>query len=243
MPVPAFGQAVRATRRGRAHVPSSLAVVLVVSASSLALVLLHRIMDAHFEQQTAVARVEKARLLERLRAAERPPAAAVAPVVVPTVSCPADMVPVSGGRSCIAAYEYPGLALRPRVGVTLDEARALCAERQQRLCRRDEWEKACGGAHASGYPYGPDPRRDQCNTAVGGSRARLARGGSFGRCRTEGGAFDMTGNAAERVEEGLILGGDAGTDAVQARCDLAWPMPDQRRSALVGFRCCSDVGP
>jgi serine/threonine protein kinase len=243
VPVPPLGAAVRAVTRRRADVPSSLAVALVVMASSLALLLLHRIIDAHFAQKAAIARVEKARLLERLRAAERPAAAAPVVAPVPPVTCGPDMLPVPGGKSCIAAYEYPGPRARPRVGVTLDEARALCAQRQQRLCRQEEWVRACGGGAGLPFPYGSVPRLDTCNTATEDAPGGLvARAGQFRGCRTSAGAFDMTGNAAERVEEGLILGGDAGTRPEKARCDVAWPMPPQRRSPLVGFRCCSDVG-
>jgi len=187
--------------------------------------------------------VEKARLLERLRAADRPPPApVVAPVAAAQVAaCPDDMRPVPGGPSCIAAYEYPGSKARPRVSVTLDEARALCAERGQRLCRQEEWQRACGGSDGATYAYGAVAQRDTCNTTTGEAPVRLARGGSFRGCRTADGVFDMNGNAAEWVEEGRILGGDAGTRPVQAQCGTAWPMPAGRRHPLVGFRCCGDA--
>src|SRR5206468_3789115 len=122
-------------------------IVLLAGAAALAAVVLHRLVDAHFEEQAAAARVEKARLLARLRAEARATDPPTAPPPVPA-GCAADLRPVPGARSCIAAHEYPAAGQLPRVGVTLDEARALCGERGQRLCRRQEWEQACRGPAA-----------------------------------------------------------------------------------------------
>jgi serine/threonine-protein kinase len=144
-----------------------------------------------------------------------------------------------GASSCISAYEYPSARTVPRVGVTLSQARALCAERGQRLCRKTEWEDACRGEQGVGYPYGAAAVRNNCNT-VGRGRS-LAPSGSFHRCRTPTGIYDLVGNAAEWVEEGAIKGGDVRTGVAEARCGLTRTVPSAFRSPTVGFRCCADL--
>lgn len=146
---------------------------------------------------------------------------------------------VGGPTFCISAYEYPSAKLPPRVGVTLAQARALCAERGQRLCRQQEWESACKGDGGFAYPYGTTAVDDHCNTRRRGGA--LARTGSFRRCRTPTGVYDLAGNAAEWVDEGVIKGGDLRTTAAEARCGLSRTVPSTFRGPTVGFRCCADL--
>jgi serine/threonine protein kinase len=168
------------------------------------------------------------------------PAAAAGPVPRPPPVCgPGARRTPGGPSSCISAYEYPSARTVPRVGVTLSQARALCVERGQRLCRKTEWEDACRGEQGGGYPYGPAAVRNVCNT-VGRGRI-LAPSGSFHRCRTPTGIYDLVGNAAEWVEEGAIKGGDVRTGVAEARCGLTRTVPSAFRSPTVGFRCCADL--
>jgi hypothetical protein len=231
---------VAAALRPAVRVPAWAIVTLFAGAASLAGVIVHRLIDAHFQEQAAAARVEKARLLARLRAAAPPPRPA--PVAAPPPpACVGELRPLPGLTSCIAAHEYPGARALPRVDVTLAEARSLCAERGQRLCRREEWQRACTGDGARLYPYGPAAQRDRCNARTAGARRRpLARSGSFGRCRTPEGVFDMVGNAGEWVEEGLVMGGDAASSAVRSRCTTAHAAAPAGRGPLLGFRCCGN---
>jgi hypothetical protein len=165
---------------------------------------------------------------------------AAPPVAKPPPICgPGVKRAVGGPPSCISAYEYPSAKVVPRVGVTLSQARALCAERGQRLCRKKEWEDACRGEQGLGYPYGAVAIRNQCNT-VGRGRT-LAPTGSFRRCRTSTGVYDLVGNAGEWVEEGAIKGGDVRTAVAEARCGLTRTVPPAFRSPTVGFRCCADL--
>jgi hypothetical protein len=232
----------------RARVPVWLALVVVIGGASLVLALVHNVIDARLAEEVAAARVEKARVLARLRqetAAPPPPHAAPAappPAASAPGSCPTGMHPVAGAApACIAAYEYPGRAVQPRVAVTLAEARALCAEAGARLCRQAEWIAACEGKEARAFPYGARALRAQCNTAETGDALHgLERGGRFPSCRTPGGVFDLVGNAGEWVEEGVVMGGDAHTRTIHARCRSAAPADPNRRSPLVGLRCCSD---
>ncbi|HET6284748.1 MAG TPA: protein kinase [Polyangia bacterium] len=165
---------------------------------------------------------------------------AVEPVAKPPPICGPGVKRSAGGpSSCISAYEYPSARVVPRVGVTLSQARALCAERGQRLCRKKEWEDACRGEQGLGFPYGAVAIRNQCNT-VGRGRA-LAPTGSFRRCRTPTGIYDLVGNAGEWVEEGAIKGGDVRTAVAEARCGLTRTVPPTFHSPTVGFRCCADL--
>jgi hypothetical protein len=235
-------------RRPRWVVPNSLVITLVAATAALALGLLHRIIDAHFEEQTAIARVENARVRARLRAATAAAtptavAAAAPAAAVARPRCSVELREVPGTRSCIAAFEYPGARAVPRVGVTLDQARTLCGQRGQRLCRRDEWQAACSGAAGSAFPYGRVALKDHCNTAGADEDPGLMPSGSYRLCRTPAGVYDMTGNAAEWVDDGMVMGGDLHTRPVQARCGVLRPSGRARRGTLVGFRCCADAGP
>jgi hypothetical protein len=225
-----------------------LVLVLVLATTSLALGILHRTIDAHFEEQVAVARVEKARVLARLRA-ETARAMAAAMNFAPPATAPSQpgrcgggLRPVPGGSSCIAAYEYPAAHVRPRVGVTVEEARALCAQRGERLCRQEEWEHACRGEAGQPYPYGPRALRGRCNTTPRSETTHaLGRAGQFPACRTAAGVYDLAGNAGEWVDEGVVMGGDAHVRPGRARCGAARALAPGLRSPLVGFRCCLDA--
>ncbi len=180
-----------------------------------------------------------------------PPAARTPPPAPPPEvdGCPADMVAV--GRFCIDRYEAPNekgevpFALR-----TAYDGEAWCAARGKRLCREDEWLRACAGPHGRTYPYGNDYRGGTCNDDhpwLGVSWKKLARwpddaalgeatrlfqadmSGARAGCVTEEGAFDMTGNVAEWVRK-TSAGGRPGYEHALKGCYWAGCFKDPRAS-------------
>lgn len=182
---------------------------------------------------------------------------------------PAPMVEVSARPglwidAVEAAVDGQGRALS-RYGqqpwpVDLGQARSACAAAGKRLCTREEWVSACQGAipldeDGSGdafddlhegriWPYGDRERQGWCGRLL--SRGDLpGRTGSSPACRTPEGAFDLSGNMAEWVEEGVLLGGGdlsqgiaagrAGCAEVRSVAGTGW------RAASTGFRCCADT--
>ncbi len=162
-----------------------------------------------------------------------------APVAVDAAlarGCTDAMRPI--GAACIDPHEAPGAGRLPDTGVRLDEAAAACAARQLRLCTAVEWRAACAGAGGAAWPYGAGREAGACNLA--GARAAIARAGSFPRCVSAAGAHDMSGNVAEWVADGSILGGSS-MDGGDGRCDApARAVAPGASAADVGFRCCGD---
>ena len=153
--------------------------------------------------------------------------------------CPSGMVRVAvgGDHVCIDAYQHPGRGRMPDVNVSWFDANRLCGQQDKRLCSIDEWQAACG----SGYPYGAAFDPDRCNTAdADGFDRSLAETGSFPQCRSPSGAYDMSGNVHEWVEEQRVVGGafDSGEDT--ATCHYSSAMSPGTDRPNVGFRCCKD---
>lgn len=157
----------------------------------------------------------------------------------PATDCPSAMVRVrvGGEYACVDAYQYPGRGRMPQVNVSWFDARRLCGQRDKRLCTTQEWRAACG----STYPYGSTFDPDRCNTAdADGFGRSLAQGGAFPQCRSSAGAYDMSGNAFEWVEEQRVVGGDFDSDADRATCSYSSAMAPGSSRGNVGFRCCAD---
>jgi len=107
---------------------------------------------------------------------------------------------------CIDRFEYPNLWLwKPRVKVSWQKAKDLCAKQGERLCAGYEWQKAFGGPEGLRYPYGNEFDQNRCNTyyQIGNrifARSR-ARSGIFKRCVSPYGVYDMSGNVSEWTDE------------------------------------------
>lgn len=184
--------------------------------------------------------------------------------------CPSEMVPATPSV-CIDRYEWPGsLGQRPALAVSglpeadgsAIDAEGACLVRGMRICQLDEWVAACRGPGGSRYPYGDRYDAEACNTS---KRWRVfdtqkvhkrdllelqrldqsVASGSFPRCVSAAGAYDMIGNAEEWVkcDEGkfgwCLVGG-------------FWARPQTCTEAIVihsphwhlyetGFRCCKDM--
>ncbi len=199
-----------------------------------------------------------------------------AEAVVPAAGgCPQGMLPVASGyfklgtdtptpgstefkvisrevvAFCIDQFEFPNQkGVLPRVNVSWSEAKDACVKLGKRLCREEEWEKACKGAGNPSFPYGFTFDPDRCNTkdAQGNDRA-LAVSGSFPKCQSTYKALDLSGNAAEWIDDRYGTNNDErtqkggsfdGTEST-ARCAARKNGSPEARSATVGFRCCSEM--
>ncbi len=159
----------------------------------------------------------------------------------PLEPCPPGMRVASGPPSfCIDAFEAPGEGFTPATSVTLAQARRACSDRGKRLCSAAEWESACRGPDGASYPYGDRYAEGRCNLR-GGKHAALVPSGTFKECVSAAGVFDMSGNAAEWVEETQVRGSSAG-DGRDGRCSRADKRGPERASADVGYRCCAAAG-
>lgn len=183
----------------------------------------------------------------------------------------ADAVATSGRREhlrfCMDQYEAPNQrGARPLVMKSYFEAQAWCEQRGKRLCREEEFETACEGPDLRPYFYGHQVDKQICNSDkawkafdgaalnAGGDKAkqevdRLWQGapsGSYARCRTRDGIYDLLGNVEEWVTSrkgrrypGALMGG-------------FWAKPwtgcrgtnDAHEPSFVfyevGWRCCAD---
>jgi formylglycine-generating enzyme len=125
----------------------------------------------------------------------------------------------------------------PQAYISADQASQACARSGKRLCKANEWKKACKGPDSSTYGYGSTNEPGRCNdhgkapmAAVfglgGGSDPRdwgnrmndqqlnqvpgtLAATGSHEGCTNGYGVYDMVGNLHEWVDDkdGTFLGG------------------------------------
>jgi hypothetical protein len=155
----------------------------------------------------------------------------------PSKACPLGMALVKlSSPFCIDLYEYPGGRTIPRTGVSFAEAGRLCGLRGARLCADGEWERACRGAGGASYPYGQVYDDERCNANHAGEP--VAEAGSFPRCRSLSGAYDMSGNVAEWVASGAVRGGSVGGGAALTRCSHAVRGVPLAGAPEVGFRCC-----
>ncbi len=151
--------------------------------------------------------------------------------------CPDGMVMMAGATTyCIDQYESPGRGRFPAAGVTLAQAQRSCERRQARLCTEAEWSRACRGRARASFPYGSTFMAPLCN--IKGKKIRAA--GSFSKCRSASGAYDMSGNVAEWVRGGIVKGGSAKDDS-NGRCSAKQVPPGKGSQGFgdVGFRCCA----
>jgi hypothetical protein len=144
--------------------------------------------------------------------------------------CHAGMVYIGGSAQddgvCIDRYEAPGRGITPHQ-VSLARARAACEDRGLRLCSAKEWMRACAGQ----FPYGQSYDAERCNT---GGRKPLPSG-SKSLCRSRFGIYDLSGNVAEWVAEGVAMGGDGQATGAAAGCAAR-----AKSGVTTGYRCCAD---
>jgi len=179
-------------------------------------------------------------------------------------------------RFCIDRYEWPNHGGElPQVLVDFSKAKSDCESVGKRLCDADEWLFACEGESMAPYVYGlerddqaclidrpyksrptrPLDRWDACMGSDGCKRAferldQRAPSGSFPRCVSAFGAYDMNGNVNEWVNlpgepfphRSGLKGGWWGP--VRNRCRPTVHFHDESDWGYeIGFRCCSDAKP
>lgn len=123
-------------------------------------------------------------------------------------------------RYCIDVFEFPNKPCElPLVWVAPVQAKVICELQGKRLCSQEEWTLSCNADPDGGKPtkfaYGDEMDLDICNTnkpaakygadcdAKSASRAYKSCStnteptGSYPRCRSRFGVFDLHGNVAE----------------------------------------------
>lgn len=184
-------------------------------------------------------------------------------------TCPDRMAHLPSVGACIdrheAVVEGDGASARaepadgrvPTMEITWAEAQRACRNAGYRLCARDEWMQACAGTTdpegGREYPYGDEFEPERCNSAEDGTNVaerRVAPGGSFERCVTPEGVYDLSGNAGEWLATAdpsgslrELRGGSYANYQRAAKCvttPLAFQPPEPGWDGL-GFRCCVDA--
>lgn len=139
---------------------------------------------------------------------------------------------------CIDRYEYPGIeGVKPKTVLDEDEAARLCRAQEKRLCTRAEWQWACGGKRKRLFAYGDTFKRGACATAGSANEKQpITLAGSYPRCRSVDGIYDLNGNMAEWVKGSQLMGGSAGKPGNQTSC-----RSDTGAGGTVyyGIRCCA----
>lgn len=154
---------------------------------------------------------------------------------------PRHKAPVHG--FCVDLYEYPNKNnVKPRAGVSWDQASAACGKQGKRLCEENEWEAACAGPDGNVYPYGSTYSPNICNTFSSG----LAPAGLYQGCAAKGKTADMSGNLMEWTadwyarDKSRTLRGGAWKTRSAAKCSARFD-PEKTDPKNIGFRCCLGV--
>jgi len=164
---------------------------------------------------------------------------------VTIIICPEGMRTVDAGSFCIDMYEYPNKHnSAPRIDVTYEEAKKMCAQNGKRLCTVSEWEMACNGNRAKNmYPYGRTYDVDKCNT-LGNPRLKnaIAPAGDFIECKSDEEVFDMSGNVAEWTLQSagnhFVYGGSYQNGEKESSCSSRVKLQAGKKYFYAGFRCC-----
>ena len=164
-----------------------------------------------------------------------------------------DATEVVPGQSGSAVCSRPGV--KPWVGLTLEQARVACSRVRARLCTGDEWDLGCRGADRAIFPYGDTYDPDACNVLEGPDgciegECQDVPTGSYPMCVSALGAWDMSGNVSEWVDqthpsrdEYGVRGGSylsANDNTIRCRNAQVWRAPDYL-DTTIGFRCCRDL--
>jgi len=159
----------------------------------------------------------------------------------------------------------------PQAHISRDQAAEACKNAGKRLCTDDEWVGACKGARGAAYPYGDARKSGYCNDSGASSfnhyygagaeppkeaytwanlndprlnqwKGGLAKTGSFRRCRSGAGVFDMVGNLHEwtAAKRGVFRGGYYLDTRINGEgCDYRTTAhAPTYHDYSTGFRCC-----
>ncbi len=159
-----------------------------------------------------------------------------------------------GTNGSTQARALVALGVAPTAGLSWYQAKAACANAGKRLCRRDEWERACRGPAAWIYPYGDQIRDDACQGFFAYPVHKPEVTGSLASCVSPFGVYDLSGNLEEWVDEAVprlpgttplvdrtIRGGSFKSNANALAClGDEFHAPPGTTDVDRGVRCCSD---
>ena len=107
-----------------------------------------------------------------------------------------------------------------------------------RLCTLKEWRGVC--QKNGKYAYKSRYRRGSCNVEEPESSGEANQVTAHPKCGYRG-IYNLIGNVSEWTQEGMVMGGHYETEARDANCSLAEKRALNRKSPLVGFRCCTHL--
>ena len=219
-----------------------------------------------------------------------------APAPVELGPCPKGMVDIEG-RYCIDKYEaslvevaasgdekplspfdvvtkkrvraVSAAGVFPHGYVSAVEAQRACNEAGKRLCKIQEWQKACRGPAKAQWSYGEKREPGRCNDRgknpvvrlygfrysaftmndprLNQQEGTLAKTGEHSGCTNGYGVFDMVGNLHEWVADwsGTFAGGyyqDVASFGHGEGCGYITTAHESRyHDYSTGFRCCKDL--
>ena len=100
----------------------------------------------------------------------------------------------------VYAVSVPGVL--PSMCITWFQAEQACALANKRLPTNQEWQRAAAGTPD---PGASDDNATQCEVGLDGGLTDVVPTGSRSACKSSWGAFDMIGNAHERVADWVPL--------------------------------------
>jgi len=166
----------------------------------------------------------------------------------------------------------------PQGYISGDQAAVACQNAEKHLCTQKEWLTACQGNTNNKFPYGNAEVPTQCNYGRAHPDVKTAEApnakydltdpqvnknyalsitGNFGNCATPQGAFEMTGNLQEWVNDGSgaspnLFGGGYYGATLQQVIQQPTPAigcgfqvvghPSTHFDYSLGFRCCASFG-
>ena len=158
----------------------------------------------------------------------------------------------------------------PQAYISRNEADAACKASHKRLCKEEEWVRACEGKTPTTFPYGDERKPGYCND-MGKSPLQslfpgnpdvhswepmndprlnqqpdtVARTGAHPHCKSSWGAYDMMGNVHEWVADpdGTFVGGYYLDTSINGDgCHYKTVAHDAAyHDYSTGFRCCADA--
>jgi hypothetical protein len=133
---------------------------------------------------------------------------------------------------------YPNDPKQPALtGVTREEAKRRCAERQARLCTELEWERACKGPGNETYPTGSgwdNACAEQPHACASGYEVL-----GMGAAIREWTASDVVPTDAEQPRRAAVRGAQKSAKGDEHRCAARRGIDADAKSDDLGFRCCS----
>ena len=146
----------------------------------------------------------------------------------------------------------------PIIRISEPQAERACQNAHKHLCTLKEWGSACYGTTSRPrnpvdyYSYGRGYEERRCNDWHASQQGKLGvvRTGSFPRCVTPRGVYDLSNNAAELTSTKnpngtfAAMGGSFMNVILDSNCDEdEYTLPVDKSSRDIGFRCCGEGTP